>query len=248
MNEEERYLFDLWGYVVIENVLSAGQLTTLNQLIDQRNFPTPTEDIQSQRFGGFFDWEKDDFRHLLNHGRITPLLKEIIGPKFRLDHTYGILMTKGNMGGNLHGGGEPYDPTQYYVFKNGRMYNGLTVVSWALTDALSDQGGFCCIPGSHKSNVRRPSSFTPVKSNPKCMVSVHQKAGDVVIFTEALTHGTLPWNATHPRRSILIKYSPGHLSWGHGRYSDDLRRKMESEDQRLMLEPPYVSNRKVVVE
>ena len=63
MNEEERYLFDLWGYVVIENVLSAGQITTLNQLIDQRNFPTPTEDIQSQRFGGFFDWEKDDFRH-----------------------------------------------------------------------------------------------------------------------------------------------------------------------------------------
>ena len=34
MNEEERYLFDLWGYVVIENVLSVGQLTTLNQLID----------------------------------------------------------------------------------------------------------------------------------------------------------------------------------------------------------------------
>ena len=80
------------------------------------------------------------------------------------------------------------------------------------------------------------------------MVSVHQKAGDVVIFTEALTHGTLPWRAGHPRRSILIKYSPGHLSWGRGRYSDDLRQKMESEDQRLMLEPPYVSNRKVVTE
>ena len=152
------------------------------------------------------------------------------------------------MGGNLHGGGEPYDPAQYYVFKNGQMYNGLTVVSWALTDALSGQGGFCCIPGSHKSNVRRPPRFTPVNGNPKCMVSVHQKAGDVVIFTEALTHGTLPWRAGHPRRSILIKYSPGHLSWGRGRYSDDLRQKMESEDQRLMLEPPYVSNRKVVTE
>ena len=113
MNEEERYLFDLWGYVVIENVLSTDQLAILNHLIEQRNFPTPTEDIQSQRFGGFFDWEKDAFRHLLNHERITPLLREIIGSKFRLDHAYGILMTKGNAGGNLHGGGEPYDPAQY---------------------------------------------------------------------------------------------------------------------------------------
>ncbi|MCH8290179.1 phytanoyl-CoA dioxygenase family protein [Candidatus Poribacteria bacterium] len=249
MNEEERYLFDLWGYVTVENVLSEDELTALNALIDQQNYPEPTDDkIYSQRFGGFMDWESDAYRKLLNHPRIMPYLKGMIGSKFRLDHAYGILMRKGNPGGTLHGGGTPYDPAQYYVFRNEQMYNGLTVVSWALTDMLPGHGGFCCIPGSHKSNFRCPSRFRPVANNPKCMVGVHQKAGDAVIFTEALTHGTLPWEASHYRRSILFKYSPGHSAWGQGRYDDALREKMSEEDQRLMLEPPYVSNRKLVVE
>ena len=30
------------------------------------------------------------------------------------------------------------------------------------------------------------------------------KAGDVIIFTEATTHGTLPWTADRQRRSILF--------------------------------------------
>ena len=162
MNEEERYLFDLWGYLVIEDVLSKNQLAELNTLIDQQNYPPPDERIETQRFGGYLGWVSDAFRNLLNHPRIMPYLKDLIGDKFRMDHDYGILMQKGNSGGTLHGGETPYDPAQYYVFRNDQVYNGLTVVSWALTDALDEQGGFCCIPGSHKSNLRCPSRFRPV--------------------------------------------------------------------------------------
>ncbi len=248
MNAEEKYLFDLSGYVNIEGVLDADDLTELNALIDAQNYADPADDnIHSQRFGGFLSWENDAFRKLLNHPRIMPCLAEIVGPKFRLDHVYGILMKEGNPGGTLHGGGTPYDPSQYYVFRNDRMYNGLTVVSWALTDMLPEHGGFCCIPGSHKSNYPCPPQFCPVKDNKKCMAPVHQKAGDAVIFTEALTHGTLPWTTTHQRRSILFKYSPGHASWGHERYDDALRDLMTDEDQKLILEPPYVYQRKPVV-
>ena len=244
MNAEEKYLFDLKGYVNIEGVLDADDLTELNALIDAQNYADPADDnIHSQRFGGFLSWENDAFRKLLNH----PCLAEIVGPKFRLDHVYGILMKEGNPGGTLHGGGTPYDPSQYYVFRNDRMYNGLTVVSWALTNMLPEHGGFCCIPGSHKSNYPCPPQFRPVKDNKTCMAPVHQKAGDAVIFTEALTHGTLPWTATHQRRSILFKYSPGHASWGHERYDDALRDLMTDEDQKLILEPPYVYQRKPVV-
>lgn len=248
MNAEEKYLFDLWGYVNIEGVLGEDELAQLNALIDAQDYPDPADNnIHSQRFGGFLSWEDDAFRNLLNHPRIMPCLAEIVGPKFRLDHVYGILMIDGNPGGTLHGGGTPYDPSQYYVFRNDRMYNGLTVVSWALTDMLPGHGGFCCIPGSHKSNYPCPPQFRPVVENKTCMAPVHQKAGDAVIFTEALTHGTLPWTASHERRSILFKYSPGHASWGQGRYDDALRELMTEEDQKLMLEPPYVAHRKSVV-
>ena len=33
-------------------------------------------------------------------------------------------------------------------------------------------------------------------------------AGDVVIFTEATTHGTLPWKGAEQRRNIIYRFSP----------------------------------------
>ncbi len=249
MNDEERYLFDLWGYLVVKDVLGEAEITELNNLIGERSqSELHKEDIDSQRFGGFLELENDAFRNLLNHPRVMPYLKELIGDKFRLDHAYGIVMDKGNLGLNLHGGGTPYDPCQYYVCRNGQMYNGLTVVSWALTDMLPGQGGFCCIPGSHKSNFICPPQFKPVTDHSECMVGVHQQAGDVAIFTEALTHGTLPWEAEHPRISILVKYCPGHASWSRKQYSDSMRKQMNSENQRRLLEPAYVHHREPVLE
>ena len=38
------------------------------------------------------------------------------------------------------------------------------------------------------------------------VVQPDMKAGDVVFFAEAATHGTLPWTADHDRRSVLYKY------------------------------------------
>ena len=68
MNAEEKYLFDLWGYVNIEGVLQRDELAELNALIDRQNYPAPADDnIHSQRFGGFLSWENDAFRRLLNH-------------------------------------------------------------------------------------------------------------------------------------------------------------------------------------
>ena len=135
-----------------------------------------------------------------------------------------------NLGLNLRSGGIPYNPSEYYVFRNEQMYNGLTVVSWALTDMLPGQGGFCCIPGSHKNNYTCPPHLKFVADNTKCMMGAHQKSEDVVIFTETLTHGTLPWNADHPQLSILIKYSPGHSSCSRKQYPNSLHEQMESED------------------
>jgi hypothetical protein len=51
---------------------------------------------------------------------------------------------------------------------------------------------------------------------------VAMNAGDLVIFTEALTHCTLPWRALGPRRTLLYKYAPGHMTWGMN-YLSDLR-------------------------
>jgi ectoine hydroxylase-related dioxygenase (phytanoyl-CoA dioxygenase family) len=245
VNDEERYLFDLQGYLVVEGVLSTEEVAELNRLIDRQGLPEPDTLIESQRFGGFLDWGQP-FRDLLDHPRVLPYLAELLGPAPRLDHAYGIAMRAGTEGLHLHGGGTPYDPAQHYHFRNEKLYCGLTVVTWALSDAAPGAGGFACIPGSHKSNLPCPGEIRHFRTNPACcVVQVPMNAGDVVIFTEALTHGTYPWSARHHRRALLYKYSPGHMTWGRAE-SVASRGEGYSERQGLLLEPPYVHRRRPI--
>ena len=246
MNEEELYLFDLQGYLVIEGVLSATEVAELNRLADDQRLPPPAESIDSQRFGGFLLWG-EPFRTLLDHPRILPYLEVLLGDGFRLDHYYGIHMATNTDGLRLHGGGTPYEAEEYYVFRD-RMFNGLSVVTWALTDAPPGQGGFACIPGSHKANYPCPPDIRTFERDPGCVAQVPMRAGDVAIFTEALTHGTYPWTAAHQRRSLLYKYAPKHLAWGrYDRHRNDDVYDLLTERQRRLLEPPYIPERQPIV-
>ena len=58
MNEEERYLFDVRGYLVIEDVLSPEEVAELNRVMDSQDLPPPEDDTMSARFGGFLEWDK----------------------------------------------------------------------------------------------------------------------------------------------------------------------------------------------
>ena len=53
-----------------------------------------------------------------------------------------------------------FDPSQYHHFSHGRMSCGLCVAAWQLTDVQPGDGGFACIPGSHKSNIWPPQSVS----------------------------------------------------------------------------------------
>jgi ectoine hydroxylase-related dioxygenase (phytanoyl-CoA dioxygenase family) len=68
------------------------------------------------------------------------------------------------------------------------------------------------------------------------------EAGDVVIFTEALVHGTAPWTADHERLVLLYKYSPGNSAW-MGEYYDLDQYTGLTEQQRRILAPPSVGGR-----
>jgi hypothetical protein len=81
------------------------------------------------------------------------------------------------------------------------------------------------------------------------VLQVPQTAGSAVMFTEALTHGTWPWNSDHERRSLLYKYSPGHMSWSRDYpIPADVPDADWSETARRILTPPYIGQRAKVVE
>lgn len=266
MTDRERYLFDLQGYLVIEDVLDPDELDKLNRGLDRYDLWNEAAEQE-----GFFDrWRNDDhqisagplhrfagpFRQLVGHPRIVPYLAEFLGNQFRYDHGHAMLMKKGGEPFDLHGGGVPREPGIRYEVVDGQIYSELLVVEFALCDVAETDGGLCVVPGSHKSNFACPSYFASFKETGPWLKRVPQKAGSAVIFTEALTHGTLPWTADHERRALFYRYTPGHVAFA-GRYREDKREQPNggyprpshsdeddwSPDARRILEAPYVWNR-----
>ena len=247
MNENEQYLFDLQGYIAVPNALDKEQLADLNVLLDKHIEQECASDRPAHRFAGLLEWGKP-YRDLIDNPSIVPYLDVILGERFRLDHLYADLIRSGTspIGATLHGGGAPFDPSQYYHFHGGQMYNGLTVVAYNLADVGPKDGGFGCVPGSHKSNYRFPGEWRDMSENIEpCVSRVTGPAGTAVIFTEALTHGALPWTGQGERRTVFFKYSPHPLSWS-ARYFDEVDYDDLTERQRAILEAPNAryANRK----
>lgn len=257
MNDDEKYLFDLNGYLLIEKVLNPEEVAIANQAIDryrdqlrirpkEQSLDGGSEalkgDIGRGELGGLLNWEKpwcQPFREMLVHPRIVPYLNEILGKGFRMDHQMFLLtMDKGSEGFIFHGSSGPgFDPNQYYIYRHGKIHCGLTVVTFQLTDVNEGDGGLIVIPGSHKSNLPCPQEMRRYQKYQEHVRQIVCKAGDVVIFTEAVTHGTLPWKANHQRRSILTRYTAGNLAYVPAYPIPE----WADERQRAVMQPPYHS-------
>ncbi len=237
LTNEERYLFDLQGFIIRRGALNDGELGQLNSAIDALNLPRPGDSIGSQRFANYVG--KDPiFGALMDHPAVIDVVRELCGSEVRLDHTYGIHMAPNTDGLDLHGGPLPWDPCQYYVTDEHGIHCGLVAVQWAAGDAWPGDGGFACVPGSHKARFNRPDAVTYGHA---VVREVPLMAGDMVLFTEALTHGTFPWKGATDRRTILYKYAPGSISWHRDApVSTDALRTLTPRQQRLC-QPPSVA-------
>lgn len=238
MTELERYLFDLQGFLVIENALNSEQIAALQAHLDRQIALQDNPQAPFLRFDGLLPWGQP-FRELIDNRAIAPYLSELVGKEFRLDHDYVHIIRQGlgPIGCKLHGGGTPYDPCQYYLFNNGRIYNGLTAVAYELNDVHPGDGGFACIPGSHKSNLPLPEEWRNLEFPPACVQAVTLKAGSAIIFTEALTHGTLPWRGKSERRTLFYKYSPFPSAWYRDSYNAHDYPDLSASQQQILRKP-----------
>lgn len=247
MTEEERFLFDLQGFLVIENAIAPDALAKMNAWLDAQAECYPH--WQGQTGNAHLEYPLTwgpAFRALVDQPRVLPYLKELLGDRLRLDHDYAIFLQPGHQGLPLHGPTlYPYDPCHYYHCIQGQLFCGLTVATYALTDVPPGAGGLAVIPGSHKSQFRVPEDIRTFQRCSPIVQQIPVRAGDCVIFTESLIHGTLPWKGPGVRRTLFYKYAPGNLAWTNTVYfapknTPDMQ-ALESElteTQRLLLQPP----------
>ena len=92
----------------------------------------------------------------------------------------------GPIANGLHGSSGGFDPAQYFKYENGQMFNGLSVVGFNLCDIGPGDGGFACVPGTHKSNYRFPDEWRNMQQiMHETVRRCEGPAGSAVIFTEA---------------------------------------------------------------
>ena len=225
MTDEERYHFDLRGFLVVRDALTSDEIAACNVSIDQfRGRMIFHEQGSQARGSGAFAAEtgcgelwgllglpapyRDPFRRLLVHPVVVARLNELCGRRFRLDHGPWLITGRRGMDGQrLHGGGEPFSPADWYHQQNGEIICRAVTVAWQLADVPAGAGGFCCIPGSHKANEPAPDGVTGLEDAMNLVVQPELRAGDVLFFAENTTHGALPWRADHERRAVLYKYT-----------------------------------------
>ena len=265
MTEKQKYLFDVQGYLVVRNFLSPEEVARLNAAVDANGDKmTDTEgtylgnssrlkgNAQRGVLSGMLEWERpysEPFRELLAHPKAIPLLDTMLGRGWRLDHAPVIFYaSEGVEGLKLHGPGHHFDGSQYYIFKNGVMRCGMVSLQFQQADINPGDGGFCCVPGSHKANYRCPDEILECDADEDCIVHVPCKAGDLLIFNEATTHGTLPWKAQHQRRTLMYRFSPKYLHFAGGYYSHQFPEWVSelTDAQRAVLEPPYIYNHPII--
>ena len=199
MTEEQKFIFDLKGYLLIPEVLKPSEITTLKAQIETiRTDPESLPPHERQFPGGTASF-------LIDHPVVIDILHEILG-EVRMESSWFTYRTAGNGGPPPHGGMRNVNPNFNYQSRNGKIYSALTRVVFELNEVEAGEGGTLFLPGSHKANFQIPEvhrqTDSPLFETYSC------PPGSVIIFTENLCHSGVAWqNPNRPRIAIFNCYN-----------------------------------------
>lgn len=193
MTDEQKYLFDLKGYVVIPGVLTEAELGPLREhgLADGSPFEGPAAE-------------------LLDHPVAVGVLREIVAEDFygaygfRCESGFFARRKPGDKGLSFHAGRMRSGPMTYHV-EHGRIFSGLTRIVWEINEVKAPNEGTLFLAGTHKHNFETPEHLrgddTPLRESYEC------PAGSMVVFTENLTHAGGYWRTEPERLAYLYAYN-----------------------------------------
>lgn len=257
MTEEQRYLFDLSGYLHLKNVLSQDELYLASEAVNRYIGSSP-EDLpphfgQSENLKGFahgFAFDRA-LEKLVFLPAVWPIVLELTNGKPML--ASGTLMVDDPNGhteaGKLHCARDDYGfESARYEVRHGRIYCDDFVVFPYLDDVHPGDGGLVVLPGSHKSLFDRPRNLfyqDRIEGEiPAGVVNITPAAGDVVVMPECLTHGTLPWKSDRRRRVLTLRYRPHHRQPGRP-IPDGVKEGLAPETLELLETAHYTHKKKI---
>ena len=223
LTDEEKWYFDLQGYLILRQVISPEKVQQLCNVIDQW-FSMKKEDVPKPVNVN----RREYTSHIGNPHYGHQLFQDLVQNEHILRVVMGLMWNRPRLFVNAvhhqvkrplsehgekrlhkdHSGFEfPPDfrnPHNDYQAGNGKIYCNFLNAATALSDVPPGMG-FCCVPGSHKSQIKCPASIA--YDNPYApAVTFEMKAGDCIIFSPGLMHDSLWWQADHARIAVISRY------------------------------------------
>lgn len=223
MTEEQRFFFDLRGWILLPALLSAAEV----------------EEMKAEVYDGATNNFEGALQKTLDHPAIAGVLADILSEdsfvsddhySFRCESSFTTIRPPGWSKMERTDGGMPHvvrppqqaNAMRYQVAGN-KIFAGLTRVVWELEEVKAGQGGTTFLSGSHKAHFNyggpdpyRPNvSESPWEDNIRTMMDQYScPAGSVVIFTESLIHAANDWtNPDNPRCAVFNCYNSIWAQW-----------------------------------
>lgn len=240
------YLFDLRGYLVLEGAVDAGHVAELNGVLDAIPPIAPGEwhgyvhrqvhqEMNGVNYQQIYEGG-EPFERLIDHPSWIARVRRFVGGQDTFDYNHGDLFIDENFANlrgpgqaiSLHSGGHQRTKRTQFRYHDGKFHCGQINILLALTDIGPGDGATMVIPGSHKSNFRHPRFETSRYGHDPAdgtegAIEVHLKAGDAILFVDAIAHGSAARVNAGQRRICVYRYGP---SWGNFRFgyrpSDEL--------------------------
>lgn len=228
--EMDEYLFDLRGYLMLENAIDADHVAEMNAALDTyldlepgewRGWVrrSPANSATTIHLHQLFEMG-EPFQRLIDHPSWIDHLTRFIGGDDGLfiDESFADIRGK-SAATKLHSGAHKRRIRTQYRYHNGEFRCGQINILLALTDVGPGDGATMVIPSSHKSNLTHPAfdsgAGTGGLEGVEGATEVSYKAGDALMFVDCMAHGSAERVNDGERRILIIRYGP---HWGTDRY------------------------------
>lgn len=244
MTPEQKYEFDTQGYLVLKDIFDENFIKKANKILESleqkkeseypHNVILGKKRTEKELYISNIIEADNFFFSLINNKKYINILKKIHIGNFRLNHTYSI--SRWDQGYTyLHMAARPLHPKATYQCNGDEIFSLTNKVVIPLLGSKQEDGGFGVIPGSHKANFKRPYGDHP-NDNPSFKY-IDVNAGDIIIFTEALTHGSFVNISGKQRRTIFLCYSVGYMpDWGKLglTFSENFIKQLTKEQKKIV--------------
>ena len=238
--ELEIFRFDLNGFIIVRGALTAAQLAAGNASMDRMQHLKKGDwagHVHGHDYGGREGLNLqqiyeggEPWEDLIDHPAYIERVRTFVGGESTFDYHHGPMVidecfansrSEGEAIG-IHSGGHEGTARTLYMVKDRKFHCHQVNVLIAWRDIGPGDGATMVVPASHKANFTHPDfAKSQMKSGQAASadgvdgaIEVHLQAGDALIFTDAIMHGSAARRNPGQRRISVYRYG---VSWGRWR-------------------------------